>query len=81
MKKQRLLIESVRYITGLQPSVKLKGNKRELRAFRSVLNASRNLYESLNRKDVNLKQIEKLVEIKKKATLRFEKITGQVWPL
>ena len=81
MKKQRLLIESVRYITGVQPSVKLKGNSEELRAFRSLLNASRKLYESLNDKNVNLKEIERLVENKKKATRRFEKITGETWPL
>ena len=81
MKKQRLLIESVRYITGLQPSVKLKGNSKELRAFRSLLNASRKLYESLNDKSVSLKEIERLVESKKKATKRFEKITGETWPL
>ena len=81
MKKQRLIIESIRYITGLQPSVKIKGKPQELRAFQKVLNASRNLYESLHDRSVNLKQIEKLVEIKKRATIRFEKITGQTWPL
>ena len=81
MKKQKLLIESVRYITGLQPSVKLKGNTKELRAFQQLLNASRKLYESLNDKSVSLKEIEKLVENKKKATKRFEKITGETWPL
>ena len=37
MKKQKLLIESVRYITGLQPSVKLKGNTKELRAFQQLV--------------------------------------------
>ena len=41
MKKQRLLIESVRYITGLQETVKLKGDPRELLALKNVLNASR----------------------------------------
>ena len=81
MKKQKLLIESVRYITGLQPSVKLKGNTKELRAFQQLLNASRKLYESLNDKSVSLKEIERLVENKKKAARRFEKITGETWPL
>ena len=81
MKKQRLLIESVRYITGLQETVKLKGDPRELVALKNVLNASRKLYESLNNKNVNLKKIEKLVEAKKRATARFEQVTGQFWPL
>mgnify|MGYP001375384652 FL=1 len=60
MKKQKLLIESVRYITGVQSSVKLKGNTKELRAFQQLLNASRKLYESLNDKSVSLKEIERL---------------------
>ena len=81
MKKQRLLIESIRYITGLQSSVKIKGDTKELAAFRNVLNASRKLYESLHNEKANLKYIEQLVETKKKAVMRFKKITGQVWPL
>ncbi len=81
MKKQRLLIESIRYITGLQSSVKVKGDTKELAAFRNVLNASRKLYESLHDEKANLKYIERLVETKKKAVIRFQKITGQVWPL
>lgn len=81
MKKQRLLIEAVRYITGTQSSMKLKGDSEELRAFRKVLNASRKLYESLHDKNVSLKKIEQLVENKKRATRAFENLTGETWPL
>ena len=81
MKKQRLLIEAVRYITGAQSSMKLKGDSEELRAFRKVLNASRKLYESLHDKNVSLKKIEQLVENKKRATRAFENLTGETWPL
>ena len=81
MKKQRLIIESIRYITGNQASVKLKGKPEELEVFRNVLNASKKLYESLQNKDARLKTIERLVEEKKKAAIRFKKLTGQTWPL
>ena len=81
MKRQRLLIESIRYITGNQKSVKLKGKPAELKAFQKVLNASRELYENLQQKDVRLRKIEKLVENKNAAAKAFKKITGKSWPL
>ncbi len=81
MKKQRLIIESIRYITGNQKSVKIKGKTEEVQAFRRVLNASKKLYENLQRKDVRLAEIEKLVSIKNKAAKQFKKITGKSWPL
>ena len=56
MKKQRLLIESIRYITGTQDSVKVQGEPKELAAFRKVLNASKTLYESLQNPNVKLKE-------------------------
>ena len=81
MKKQKLLIESIRYITGHQPSVKIKGDIKELKVFKIVLNASKTLYESLQNPDVKLKEIEKLVAIKNTAAQKFKKVTGKSWPL
>lgn len=81
MKKQKLLIESIRYITGHQRSVKIKGNIKELKAFKIVLNASKTLYESLQNPNVKLKEIEKLVTIKNQAAQKFKKVTGKSWPL
>jgi len=81
MKRQRLLIESIRYITGNQKSVKLKGKPDELQAFQKVLNASRELYENLQRKDIRLQKIEALVAKKNQAAKQFKKITGKSWPL
>lgn len=81
MKKERLIIESIRYITGNQKTVKVQGKSVELDAYRNILNASRNLYETLQRKDAKLQEIEKLVEIKRKAAFKFKKVTGQSWPL
>ena len=81
MKKQRLIIESIRYITGTQKSVKIQGKKAELAAFQKVLNASKKLYENLQRKNVRLHEIEKLVEAKNKAAKNFREVTGESWPL
>jgi|TARA_R110001592_G_scaffold157615_1_gene388472 hypothetical protein len=81
MKKQRLIIESIRYITGNQKSVKIQGKTIEVKAFQKVLNASRNLYENLQQKNAKLAEIEKLVEVKNQAAKAFKKITGKTWPL
>ena len=81
MKKQRLIIESIRYIKGQQKSLKLQGKKEELQAFQAVVNASRKLYENLQRNNVKLEEIESLVAAKNKAAQKFQEITGQSWPL
>ena len=81
MKKQRIIIESIRYITGNQKSVKIKGKLSEMNAFRGVLRASKKLYESLQRRDVRLEEIERLVARKNRAAERFRRATGQSWPL
>lgn len=81
MKKQRLIIESIRYITGNQKSVKIQGKNKEMQLFKNVLNASRKLYESLQRQDVRLEEIERLVTEKNVAAKQFKKETGQAWPL
>ena len=81
MKKQRLIIESIRYITGQQKSLKIQGKKEELQAFQNVVNASKKLYENLQRNNVSLEEIESLVSAKNKAADQFREITGQSWPL
>ena len=81
MKKERLIIESIRYITGNQKTVKVQGESTELDAYKNVLNASRKLYETLQRKDADLQEIENLVERKRQAASKFKKVTGQSWPL
>ena len=81
MKRQRIIIESIRYITGNQKSVKIKGTLTEMNAYRDVLKASKKLYETLQRKDARLNEIERLVAKKNRAAIRFKKATGKSWPL
>ena len=80
MKKQRLIIESIRYITGNQKSVKIQGKTKEVILFKKALNASRKLYENLQRENVSLQEIERLVAEKNKAAKAFVQETGQAWP-
>ena len=81
MKRQRIIIESIRYITGHQKSVKIKGKLSEMNAYKGVLRASKKLYETLQRKDARLKEIERLVARKNRAAERFQRVTGHSWPL
>ena len=81
MKRQRIIIESIRYITGNQKSVKIKGKLSEMSAYRGVLRASKKLYESLQKRHVRLEEIERLVARKNRAAERFRRATGQSWPL
>ena len=80
MKKQRLIIESIRYITGNQDSVKIQGKKRHVVIYNRALNASKKLYETLQRPDASLKQIEKLVLEKNKWAKKWVEETGKSWP-
>lgn len=81
MKKQRIIIESIRYITGNQESVRIKGKPTEMVAYKDVLKASKKLYETLQRKNVRLSEIEALVAKKNRAAERFRRVTGHSWPL
>ena len=81
MKKQRIIIESIRYITGNQKSVRIKGKPTEMVAYKDVLKASKKLYETLQRKNVRLSEIEALVAKKNRAAERFRRVTGHSWPL
>ena len=79
-KKNRLLIESVKYITGNQKKIKIKGPTKFVQAYSSAIRASKSLYEALQLDDTSIRKIEKLVENKKNAAKLFKKVTGSVWP-
>lgn len=79
-KKNRLLIESVRYITGNQSKIKVHGPTRFVEAYGEVIRASKKLYEALHSDNVQMKTVEKLVERKNQAAAKFKSVTGSVWP-
>ena len=80
MKKQRLMIESIRYITGNQKSVKIQGKPKTVKLYKNALNASRKLYESLQQENVSLQEIERLVAKKNKWAKLWKSETGEAWP-
>ena len=80
MKKQRIIIESIRYITGNQDSVKIQGKKKHIAIYNKALNVSKKLYETLQHPDASLDQIEKLVLEKNRWAKKWVEETGENWP-
>ena len=79
--KKKLLKEAVMFITGRRPQIQIKGESQKAKALLRVMVASKNLYEALESKNPKLKEIERLVEVKKIRAIQFKKITGNDWPL
>ena len=72
---------SARYILGETTGVKIQGSKARIKATRSVLNASRNLYVELIKENADLSQILGLMRVKKQAAREFHQVTGLRWRL
>ena len=72
---------SARYILGETTGVKIQGSKGRIRATRSVLNASRNLYIELIKENADLSRVLDLMRIKKAAAREFHQVTGLRWRL
>lgn len=79
MHNKKLFSASAAYILGLKPEIKIKGSSKKLRAYKDVLESSKSLYESLERKDT-LDEVEKKIECKKEAAKNFKSVVGLQWP-
>jgi len=77
--KKKLFATSAAYILGLRPAVKLKGTSGKTIAYKEVLEASRDLYEALE-KEENFEKVDRLLEAKRYKAVRFAKKTGIKWP-
>ncbi len=77
---KEVLGASAAYILGLKPMLEVKGTKKEISAYKKVLESSKSLYESLNCKDTSLDNIDYKLKEKKSAAKHFKAITGNVWP-
>ena len=71
--KKKLFAASAAYILGLKPAVKLKGSSGKAIAYREVLEASRNLYEALE-KEEGFDRVDRLLEDKKYKAAKFAKL-------
>ena len=77
--KKKLFAASAAYILGLRPAVKLKGTSGKTIAYKEGREASRNLYEALE-KEESFERVDRLLEEKKYKAVRFAKKTGIKWP-
>lgn len=77
---KRLVSESAEYILGIKPKLTVKGSPEFTRALQEVLCASRQLYVSLCESS-SVREVERLINKKKRAARRFKRTTGYTWPL
>lgn len=83
MKKHDLLIHNVasKYILGEAVNIEIKGNQQQLQKLSELLDISKNLYTSLNDKNISLTKIMTIVENKKKLADEFYQLSGIKWKL
>tara|TARA_B100001250_G_C19716324_1_gene751644 strand:- start:365 stop:610 length:246 start_codon:yes stop_codon:yes gene_type:complete len=80
MKKQKLMVESIKYIVGKKDRLKLYGPTKSVKAYKCALQASKKLYEALHNDKCTLSEIEQKVKVKNTAAESYRKITGLDWP-
>ena len=78
---KNLMKESVMFITGRRKNLELNGPKEKVQAYLNVLVASKDLYETLSDPRATLKEVNQLVNEKKRLAREYKQKTGVVWPL
>ena len=79
--KKRFNAAAASYILGESPSVEVVGAPEKISVVREVLQASRNLYEELQRPDTRLTRVISLLEKKREAARAFHERVGSTWIL
>ena len=79
--KKRFNAAAASYIMGDTPSVEVVGAPEKISVVREVLQASRNLYEELQRPDTRLTRVISLLEKKREAARAFHERVGSTWIL
>ncbi len=77
--KKQLISSSAAYILGMKPQVEIRGNKSQVKRFKEVLEASKNLYFVLQEGSTN--DVELALEQKNSSAKRFSQEFGWKWPL
>ena len=78
-KSRKIIIaSSAAYILGMKPQVEIKGAPNQVKMFKEVLEASKNLYQVLQ--EGNTTEIEDSLHNKKTAAAKFSKEFGWQWP-
>lgn len=69
------------YILDEKCNISFQGNKEKVDAVTNVLQASKRLYQELNKSNASLPKISKLLEAKNIASIHFKQVTGINWLL
>ena len=77
--KKQLISSSAAYILGMKPQVEIRGNKSQVKRFKEVLEASKNLYFVLQ--EGSTCDVELALEQKNSSAKRFNQEFGWNWPL
>lgn len=78
--KELLHIVAARYISNKDSNLEIKGSKIQLECLYELLETSKKLKESLDKKS-NIEEIVALLETKKQLTKKFQNVTGIKWHL
>ncbi len=77
--KKQLISSSAAYILGMKPQVEIRGNKSQVKRFKEVLEASKNLYFVLQ--EGSTSDVELALEQKNSSAKKFNQEFGWKWPL
>lgn len=77
--KKQLISSSAAYILGMKPQVEIRGNKSQVKRFKEVLEASKNLYFVLQ--EGSTSDVELALEQKNSSAKKFNQEFGWSWPL
>ena len=76
--KKKLISSSAAYILGMRPQVEIRGTKKQVKRFKEVLEASKNLYCVLQ--EGSTFDVETAIERKNQTAKNFNKEFGWSWP-
>ena len=77
--EKKLFAASAAYILGLSPVQEIRGSSKQIKAYKSVLTASKNLYEALRDDEATENVLYLIKEKKEKARCLYDE-TGIPWP-
>jgi len=78
---KRLTALAAAHILGKKTNEKLEGSKKKAMARKGVIDASRDLYEAMNRSEPRLDEVKLCLEKKQVAARKFKAEFGHPWPL
>ena len=76
--RKKLIASSAAYILGMQPKVEISGTPQQVKRFKEVLDASKDLYCVLQ--EGSNRAVEKILHKKKESAKRFNQEFGWQWP-